>query len=614
MKSRLTYPLLLFVGCALLLALFKISFLALYLPLGEYRLGDWWQVLCHGFTLDMTVAGYITAIPLLVLLLSVWIPLSERFWRRLLGLVGGVMALVAAVVYAVDLGLYGYWGFRIDSSLMLYLQSPKEAMASLTLKDWLMGFGAGLLFGGVLLTALGLLLRPLKISILNLRQRLIVTPLLLLMGGLCFLAIRGGVTVAVANVSKVCFSSDQRLNHAAINPLFSLLSTLGDDKDMEPQYLFFEEEERARRFEELRGDRCDTIISPPRLLRTTRPNVVIILLESFSRNFMEARVGGREVMPSLNRLKNEGLWFENCIANSYRTDRGQVAVLNGYPAQTRISIMKYPAKSRTLPAIARTLSGVGYTTWFTYGGDLNFTDQASCMYATGWQRLTWQKELHFDAPTSKWGYADDVMADYFTDEVLRLDAASRQQGTPYLAGWLTLSSHEPFEVPYSAFESKLFNSMAFTDCQVGRVVERLKQSEAWDNLLLILVADHGYPYPSGISYNSLPRHRIPMLWLGGTLKEPAVVESYCSQSDLAATLLVQLDLPHDDFTFSRDIFSPSTPKFGYWCFNDGFGVVDERGCVIYDCAADTLVEGSDTTLLNRGKTLLQTTYKDIRER
>ncbi len=613
MKNRLLYPLLCFVGCALLLALFKLPFMALYLPLESYSAGDWWQVLRHGFTLDMTVAGYMTVLPLLVMLLSVWLSLSDRLWRGVLTGVCGVMALLAAVVYAVDLGLYAYWGFRIDSSLMLYLQTPKEAMASLTARDWAMGFGAGFLFFGVLFGWLFVLVRRLSVPTLSLGRKVLTSLLLLLMSGGCFLAIRGGVTVAVANVSKVCFSHDQRLNHAAINPLFSLLSTLGDEKDMEPQYLFFEEAEREARFELLRGDRSDTV-GMRRVLRTERPNVVVILLESFSRNFMEAEVGGREVMPSLNRLKGEGLWFENCIANSYRTDRGQVAVLNGYPAQTRISIMKYPAKSRTLPAIARTLSGAGYSTWFTYGGDLNFTDQASCMYATGWQRLTWQKELHFDAPTSKWGYADDVMADYFYDELMQLDAASRQSGVPYLAGWLTLSSHEPFEVPYEAFEDKILNSMAFTDHCVGGLIERLKASEAWENMLLVLVADHGYPWPRGVEYNSLPRHRIPMLWLGGALREPGVVEEYCSQSDLAATLLAQLDLPHHDFLFSRNALSPHTPKFGYWCFNDGFGVADERGCVIYDCASDRLVEGSDTVLLNRGKVLLQTTYKDIRER
>lgn len=617
MKNRVLFLLALFGGCVALGCLFKLPFLALYLPLGEgYGLFDWWEVIRHGLSLDMTVAGYVTLLPLLSVLLSVWIPASAEVWRRWLGGYLLLVSLVAALLYAVDLGLYGYWGFRIDSSVLLYLKSPEEAAASLTLADWLGGAAAFLLFFSLQFLLFKQLLRLLgrgAARTRSLARKGALSGVLILLGGLCFLAIRGGVTVAVANVSKAYFSSDQRLNHAALNPLFTLLSSLGDDKDMEPQYLFFEEAERAARFEELRGDRIDTV-AVETLLTTPRPNVVIILLESFSRNFVEAEVEGRPVMPRLRAMRSEALWFENCYANSFRTDRGQVAVLNGYPAQTRMSIMKYPAKSRTLPAIARTLAAAGYSTWFTYGGDLNFTDQASCMYATGWQELSWQRDFNFDAPTSKWGYADDVMGDYFGDELLRRDSLSRQSGTPFLAGWLTLSSHEPFEVPYTAFENKVFNAMAFTDGCVGRLIDRLKASSAWENLLVVLVADHGYPWPEGTAYNSPARHRIPMLWLGGALREPRVVEAYCSQSDLAATLLAQMALPHDDFLFSRDIFSPATPKFGYWCFNDGFGVIDERGHILYDCTSDRLIEGEDTTLLNRGKVLLQTTYKDIRER
>lgn len=250
-----------------------------------------------------------------------------------------------------------------------------------------------------------------------------------------------------------------------------------------------------------------------RLLRTPRPNVVLVLLESFGRTVMDAEVGGEAVMPNMQRFRREGVWFENFFANSFRTDRGEVAVMNGFPAQTRMSVMKLPAKSRTLPSIARSLGREGYATSFAYGGDLNFTNQASYMYATGWQNLTWQKDLHFDAPTSKWGYADDVMTEWFADEVLRLS----ERGRPFLAGLLTLSSHEPFDVPYAKFDDKVLNAMAFADECVGRMIDRWKASPAWRDMLVILVADHSYPYPYGIAYNTVLRHRIPMIWLGGAL-------------------------------------------------------------------------------------------------
>ena len=77
---------------------------------------------------------------------------------------------------------------------------------------------------------------------------------------------------------------------------------------------------------------------------------------------MDAEVGGEPVMPYMQRLKREGVWFENFFANSFRTDRGEVAILSGFPAQTRMSVMKLPAKSRSPPSVARSLAGEGYAT------------------------------------------------------------------------------------------------------------------------------------------------------------------------------------------------------------------------------------------------------------
>lgn len=217
--------------------------------------------------------------------------------------------------------------------------------------------------------------------------------------------------------------------------------------------------------------------------------------------------------------------------------------------------MKLPAKSRNLPSLARSLAGAGYATGFSYGGDLNFTDQASYMYATGWQQLTWQKDLRFDTPPADWGYDDAVMCDWFADRVIALSG----KGEPFLAGMLTLSSHRPFDVPFSKFDDKELNAFAFSDECVGRMVDKLKASPAWDNLLLVLVADHGYPWPRSLSYNEPLRHRIPMIWLGGAVAAPRVVDTYASQIDICATILGQLGIDHSDFDYSKDIFAPTPP-------------------------------------------------------
>ena len=367
-------------------------------------------VVWNGLKLDQTVAGYITALPLLVVLAALWIP--GRWSRSVLKGYLLVIAAVAATAFAANLALYEYWAFPLDSSVLQYLASPKEALASVTAGQLLLQLlVAAAVFGGMAwcYPRVLRLYDPARRS----THRAGSTLVLLLAAGVLFLPIRGGVSVATANVSKVYFSGRMFLNHAAVNPLFSFLSTLSDGDDALYEYEFFPEPERAAIFEPLRGD-LPAGIGTDTLLRTRRPNVVLFLVESFGRSTVDERVGGEPVAPEFQRLKGEGVYFDNLFANSFRTDRGTVAVLSGFPAQTKMSVMKLPVKSQRLPSIARSLRREGYATSFYYGGDLNFTNTASYLYGTGFDRLTWQKDLHFDAPTSKWGYADDVVIDAFT--------------------------------------------------------------------------------------------------------------------------------------------------------------------------------------------------------
>lgn len=612
MKRKLAFLFAVFIATVLLMAVQKPVFL-LYnaVEASHATFAEWSAVVWHGLRLDLTVAGYVTALPLLIMLLSLWVRLPERLWRTVLTVYFVLTALLAAVTFTVNVALYEHWGFPLDGTVLIYLSDPSEAMASV---DFWLGVRQTLLAtlyaGAMIWVYRRITMRWFDGRPLGWQAALPWTLGLLLLAGCDFLAIRGGTGASVANVSKVYFSSNMLLNHAATNPAFSFLASLGDHSDYAAEYPFFDERTRAEQFEALRGN--GPASGPTeKVLTTERPNVVVVILESFARTIMDTEIDGRAVMPNMRRLKEEGVWFENFFANSFRTDRGEVAILSGFPAQTRMSIMKLPAKSRNLPSLARSLGRAGYATSFAYGGDLNFTNQSSYMYATGWQELIWQKDLRFDTPPADWGFDDAVMCDWFADRVIALS----QRDRPFLAGLLTLSSHKPFVVPYAEFENPVLNAMAFTDDCIGKMVEKLRDSPAWENLLLMFVADHGYTYPRELVYNEPLRHRIPMIWTGGAVAEPRVVEEYASQIDICASVLSQMGLPHDDFDYSKDIFAPAPPrKFAYYTFNDGFGVVDAGGEAIWDATSGKAVSVTDPELLDIGRTMLQTTYVDIGSR
>ena len=613
MLRKLSILIATYITSLIAMALQKPLFLAWYAErAAEASTSELLAVAWHGLLLDSTTAAYITAIPWLLLLITVWVNIPERMVQCVLKVYFGIMAFLSSLIVAVDMGLFRHWDFRIDSTIIPYLRTPKEAAASVTWGDLWPTVLLFVLYGALLFVVWRPIAEFYRTHREGIGRRIGSTAVMLFAGGLVFLAIRGGVDTAPANVSKVYFSENMFLNQAATNPIFSFLSSAARSELKDSDYRYYTDEECATIFAHDAGN-TSTDGNTTSLLKHNRPNVVLVMLESLGRTVVDEVVDGHTVAPNLQRIKSEGIWFENIFANSYRTDRGTVAVMSGYPAHPVISVMKYPQKAHTLPAIARSLRNEGYATSFMYGGDANFTNTISYLYGTGVERITDKAQMSFDAPTNKWGYADDVVCPYFADEVIELS----KQDKPFFATLLTLSSHEPFDVPYSAFEDKILNSVAYTDEAVGAMIDKWRESPAWDNMVVILIADHGMPYPASLTTGALERQRIPMIWTGGALNQSGIqIDTYASQADLAATLLAQLGIDHSDFLFSRDIFDEKQSHSAFWTWNNAFGLIDADGHLIYNLTGNNIIDESGTTtdFESRGKAIVQTIHQDIRKR
>lgn len=612
MSKRLIFLLAVFALWLPVFAIQKPLFMLYHALENSSSLTDYLQVILHGVLLDCTISGYLTVIPLLCVLVSIWLP--GTVYKKILKGYFLIIAILVAAIYAVDVALYGYWGFRLDATLFFYLQSPKDAMASVPLKTFALQLVMFAAYAWVIYWLFKRLIIPLFPST-PVRRRLGGTIGILLVGGILFIPIRGGITTSTANVGMVYFSKNQFLNHAAINPTFSLIASMSKQQDFAAQFNFFPEEERQERYATLTqyNDSLTNNAEKIKLLTTDRPNILIILLESFTANAIEAVGGEAGITPNLNKLSKEGITFTNMYANSFRTDRGLVAVLNGYLAQPTTSIMKYPAKSQTLPSIAKSLSEQGYTADMLYGGDINFTNMQSYFFGSGYSKITADRDFPLSSRLSKWGANDDITFSHLYESI-----RERDEKTPWLSTFLTLSSHEPFEVPFHHLEDPYLNSVAFTDSCIGSFVDKLKEQPVWKNTLIVLISDHGYRYPSPMLDYEPRRFHIPMIWLGGAVKEPAIIDIYANQTDLAATLLSQLNLPHDQFTFSRDILDAGYPKYSFYTFSNGFGFIDSTGVSVYDNESNRpLLEEPSTdsqTRLDKGKVLLQTLYDDLGKR
>lgn len=608
MKKRIAYISLYFFTVLLIFILQKPLFM-LYNGSIEKGFGfaDYMQVMIHGASLDAAMAGYLTAFPFLLVLISIWFrkfPLKKILYGYYI-----LAAALISIIFVVDMALYTFWGFKLDASVFLYIDSPKEALASVSV-----GFILLRVLAILLLIALNswVLLKITPSVLTATRKRIAGTAGMLLLGGVLFIIIRGGVTESTSNIGQVYFSNEPFLNHSAVNPDFSLLSSMGKSQDFASEFNFFDEEKRAALFDGLYPTTDgDSIIQ---VLNTKRPNILIILMEGFGGAFVEPLGGLPDVTPHFNRLSKEGVFFTNCYANSFRTDRGTVCTFSGYLGLPTASVMKIPAKSRTLPAIAEGLSKAGYKTDFLYGGDINFTNMKSYLLSTGYQRLTANTDFSLAEQTSNaWGVNDDITFEYLYNQL-----RNRKEEGPWHTAFLTLSSHEPFEVPYHRLEDKIPNAFAYTDECLGKFIDRLKQTPAWKDLLVICLPDHGFYYPREGS-NAMPRfYHIPLLWLGGAVKQPMQVDKIMNQTDLAATLLGQLGLEHTAFTFSRNVLgSDYKYPFAFYSFNNGFSFRDSTGVTVFDNNSGSILfdePEADESRLDKGKAILQTVYDDLGNR
>lgn len=537
----------------------------------------------YGLRLDASAAAYLSLVPFGLVLASSL--LGRRLpTDRLLRFYTAVMGVVVAFLSTADLELYRTWGFRLDATPLQYLNSPVEMAASTGSAPLLLlaGLFAGLLLLGWLLYRLVVgKLPPLPAGFGRGRAALVCV----LYAVLLVVPLRGGVQQIPVNQSDVYFARQPFANHAAVNLPWNVVNSL-TMREADPARYRFLPDSTARQL--VRPLYTYTAPDTTHLLRTTRPNIVFIILESFTAKFVAGTGGEIGVTPNLDSLARTGVLFSNIYAAGDRSQKGLVALLSGYPSQpTAGGIIKYPRKTEQLPHLRQSLGQAGYSSHYYYGGELAFANMKSYLRAAGYDRLTERENFPQSQQNSKWGAHDHVLFDQVLTDL-------RTQPQPFFVTTFTLSSHEPFEIPIApkfkgTTETALFrNSVYYTDWALGRFLQVARRQPWYDNTLLVLVADHGHTLPGNSAAQEPAKFRIPLVLAGGALRPEVrgrVLGNLGSQTDVAATLLAQLQLPTTQYRWSRNLLRPVQEPSAFYCYTDGFGFITPPGFLAYDNVA-----------------------------
>ncbi len=593
------------------------------------------SVMWHGLPLDLSMAGYLSILPGLLLILSYW--LRQELVRPILNSYFIIASCIVACGFVLNIGLYPYWGYPLDSTPLFYFStSPSDALASVGFWQLSLALLAIVLLSALMWLALRMPIVGKKrryqsrysnygfgefgggrrTSYSNeFRHRGRNSFVLLLLTALLFLPIRGGVTVSTTNTGKVYFSQNLFLNHAAINPLFSLFESLAHEEDFASQYRYLDDKEASAIFEQMTSD-SDQNTYPLLNAQTFQkgaPDILIVIMEGFASDLLPSIGTQKNVAVCLDSIAQQGILFTRFYANSYRTDRGLVSILSGYPAQPTMSIMRYPHKTAQLPSLAKSLEKYRhYQAHYYYGGDADFCNMRSYLVSQGYQKIVSDKDFPLEDKLSKWGVPDHIVANKLMEDIKKEQNVKQ----PTLRIFQTSSSHEPFDVPYSRLKDKRLNAFAYTDSVMGAIVREYSKLARWKNTLVVFVPDHVGGYKEHLVTGDRSRYQIPLILAGGAISRPMQVPIIGSQQDIAATLLGQLGISHKDFKFSKNMLSDATPKFAFFTNSDVFGVVSEENSFIYDNKGrkELYDKGKQGYNKKRGMAYLQKLYDDIAQK
>jgi phosphoglycerol transferase MdoB-like AlkP superfamily enzyme len=560
--------------------------------------------------MDLSFTSYICIFPfILFFICSLVLKISVE---KIILIYTAATVVLLSFLTSVDLDLYKAWGYRIDITPLQYLKSPKEMGTSMSSSPILL-----LLLIFIVLSALFIWLykkyfgkfiytKAEKFSVAN----AIVSVFLVVF---LFIPIRGGLQKIPINQSVVYFSEKIFANHAALNLPWNLMSSIINNNSTSNPFDYLSKDQAAQMVTGLYSTGKHKI---PSILPVKKPNIIFIIMESFTAKLVGCLGGEPGVTPNLDKIASEGLLFTNIYAAGDRSEKGQVAVLSGYPNQAITSIIKTPNKTAKLPAITKSLEDAGYHTSYTYGGELEFANIKSYLVNVGFEDLVSKYSFSPSQRITSWGVHDDIVLSRFYENL-------QKETSPFFATLFTISSHEPYDVPMAPRfkgndETTLFkNSAAFTDSCLGVFINRLKKDPLWQNTLIILVADHGHPLPGHDPNDRPSKFHIPLIITGGALNMHGIIPAIGSQTDIVTTVLDQLGINTATFKWGKDLLDSSARQFAFYNFNNGFGFVTPLGKVTVDNVSKKIIyqEGKiDPGTIDTAKAYMQASYQDFLSR
>lgn len=551
--------------------------------------GNLANIFLQGVRADLILICLWLLIPVLCVPLFAWKRWATIWFKGtyvwcLIGLVGILFMELATPAFLMQ------FDARPNRLFIEYLKYPQEVLSTLW-HGFRLSFVGGLLLTGLIGYALHCLL-SLPVSSLTVwspLKSLLVWPLVFIA---IFMGIRSTINHRPANPAFFAITGDSMVNSLVINSSYSILYALYSmkhearsseiygklsTKDMLQRSLDWP---WLKNYQFNNADYPTLHYQTAAYLRDKPLNLVIVLQESMGATFVES-LGGIDATPELEKLADDGIWFERLYATGTRSVRGIEAVISGYLPTPAQSVVKLSNSQNNFATIASVLQSSGYQTQFIYGGEAHFDNMRGFFTNNGFRDIVDIKKIKDPVFVASWGASDEDLFNTAHQELKKLHDTKK----PFFSLIFTSSNHEPFEFPSGRTflmeqpQNTVNNAVKYADWAMGRFFERARQSDYWKDTLFLIVADHDNRV-YGNNLIPVEKFRIPGLILGADIK-PSKISTLSSQIDLAPTVLSLMGISSCHPMVGRDFTNDATsPGRAFLQFDDYFALMEPEKITI----------------------------------
>ncbi|WP_255412484.1 LTA synthase family protein [Dysgonomonas sp. Marseille-P4361] len=450
------------------------------------------------------------------------------------------------------------------------------------------------LFGFLLFRISKQLLQKEQISIKP-KEYLLYIPIVAALIGLCLFGIRGRMGYNPIRTSQAYFCTNSFLNQLGINPSFYLMRDIIESGKSHHNVdnIISEEDAIAITQETLNISSNNNSGSSPIVREiitegeAKNMNVIVVLMESMSSDFLDVKENGQEVTPYINQLKRESYYFNNFYSAGTHTNHGVLATLYGLPSLFDRNMMKN-VDIPLCQGLPNELQKQGYRTMFFMTHEAQYDNMNAFLYENGIDEVYAEENYPREKRRNSFGVADDFLMEYGLNKINE----KAKEPQPFFATLLTISNHPPYIIPEkykSISKDTQYQILAFADDAIRQFMEGAKEQEWYDNTIFVFLGDHGkivgsQTYDMPLSYNHIPL----IIYSPSFADAPQQFEQFGGQVDVFPTVMGLLNRPYTNNTFGVDLFKENRP-YMFFSSDDALGCIDQEDFYSYNFKAN--IEG-----------------------